>query len=70
VGVAFVVAREGRAVEAAALASYLAPRLAKYKIPKEFKVVESLPRTPYGKVVKGELRERYLHGLQSQKERS
>jgi len=38
---------------------FLATKLAKYKIPKEFVFVDSLPRTAYGKVVKGELAARY-----------
>jgi fatty-acyl-CoA synthase len=59
VGVAFVVAREGRPPAPEALAEFLARRLSRHKIPKEFVTVPSLPRTPYGKVVKGELRERY-----------
>src|SRR5947209_4064978 len=32
------------------LASYLAVRIAKYKVPKRFVFVDALPRTPYGKV--------------------
>ncbi len=43
-----------------ALADFLETRLAKYKIPREFVFVDALPRTPYGKVVKGELRDLYL----------
>ena len=42
------------------LAAFLEGRLAKYKVPREFVFVEALPRTPYGKVVKGELRDGYL----------
>ena len=58
VGVAFVVPSERRpTIEE--ITAFLAERLAKYKIPREIRFVESLPRTPYGKVVKGELRERY-----------
>ena len=61
VGVAFIVPADvetGRpTVEE--LTAFLAGRLAKYKIPREIRFVEGLPRTPYGKVVKGELRERY-----------
>jgi fatty-acyl-CoA synthase len=57
VGVAFVVAAEGEGVEAEELASFLAGRLARYKVPKRFVMVDELPRTPYGKVVKGELAE-------------
>jgi fatty-acyl-CoA synthase len=58
-GVAFVVARQGRNPSGAELANFLGTRLAKYKIPKEFIFVQSLPRTPYGKVVKSELKRSY-----------
>jgi fatty-acyl-CoA synthase len=53
VAVAFVV---GNDVTADDLAEYLTLRIAKYKVPKRFIFVDSLPRTPYGKVVKDELR--------------
>jgi fatty-acyl-CoA synthase len=55
--VAFVVAREGEALDADALGEHLLTRLARYKVPKEYRFVDGLPRTAYGKVVKGELRE-------------
>ena len=55
VGVAFVVARN---VSADDLGSYLTVRISKYKVPKRFVFVDALPRTPYGKVEKGKLRER------------
>jgi fatty-acyl-CoA synthase len=55
VGIAFVVPREGREVRADELAGFLSGRLARYKIPKRFIMVDELPRTPYGKVVKGDL---------------
>ncbi|HEX6099295.1 MAG TPA: AMP-binding protein [Thermoanaerobaculia bacterium] len=51
-GVAFVV---GTASEEE-LTRYLATRIAKYKVPRRFVRLETLPRTPYGKVVKEELR--------------
>ena len=60
VGVAFVVLRPGASANAEQLAEFLQGRLAKYKIPKEFVFRESLPRTPYGKVVKPELAAAYL----------
>lgn len=44
------------------LAAFVEARLAKFKVPRVFVVVESLPVTAYGKVVKGELRARYLEG--------
>ncbi len=65
VGVAFVVkcpGAGGAPATPASLSAFLEGRLARYKIPKEFVFVEALPRTPYGKVVKGELRDRYLRG--------
>jgi acyl-CoA synthetase (AMP-forming)/AMP-acid ligase II len=75
VGVAFIVRREEgeregkislkveevqRAAEAAELGAFVAARLAKYKVPREFVFVDALPRTPYGKVVKGDLRSLHL----------
>jgi fatty-acyl-CoA synthase len=55
VGVAFVVPAEGEEVTPEDLGQFVGDRLARYEIPKEFRVVDVLPRTPYGKVVKGEL---------------
>jgi fatty-acyl-CoA synthase len=60
VGVAFVVPGGPPPDD---LAEFLETRLAKYKVPREFVFVEALPRTAYGKVVKGELRERYLERM-------
>jgi fatty-acyl-CoA synthase len=57
VGVAFVVPAEGASPTAEEMAEFLGARLARYKIPKDFRFVDVLPRTPYGKVVKGELLE-------------
>ncbi len=51
VGVAFVVGN----VTAEELSNYLAARIAKYKVPRRFVFIETLPRTAYGKVVKAEL---------------
>ena len=59
VGVAFVVAAEGETVTPEDLGRFAGERLARYKIPKEFRVVDVLPRTPYGKVVKGDLVEEW-----------
>jgi fatty-acyl-CoA synthase len=59
VGIAFVVPGEEPPASEEVVA-FLEARLARYKVPREFVFVDVLPRTPYGKVVKGELRERYL----------
>ncbi len=63
VGVAFLVAGARRPADEE-LQAFLLERLAKYKLPRAFVFLETLPRTAYGKVVKGELRERWLaeHG--------
>jgi len=54
--VAFVVARPGAALEPAALDALCLERIARFKRPKVYCVVEALPRNSYGKVLKNELR--------------
>jgi fatty-acyl-CoA synthase len=56
VGVAFVVVRPGTCPTVDELSRHLEQRIARYKVPKQFKYVEALPRTPYGKVVKADLK--------------
>ncbi len=56
VGRAFVRPCPGAALDAAALRSFLLPRLAKYKIPVHVDLVTTLPRTGSGKVLKPALR--------------
>ena len=48
----FAVAKPGEAVEPAAVLAHAEARLAKYKRPREVIVVEALPRTANGKVVR------------------
>ncbi len=60
VGVAFVVRRDQENPSKEELAGFLAARLARFKIPRDFVFVEVLPRTPYGKVVKSGLAASYL----------
>lgn len=54
--VAFVVPASGAALDEADIGAFLASQLAKYKIPREYVVCESLPRTPTGKLAKTALR--------------
>ncbi|MDX8454559.1 AMP-binding protein [Mesorhizobium sp. VK9D] len=56
VGRAFVVLHPGRALDPAALAGHCATRIARYKVPKEFLAVLTLPRTASGKIQKHVLR--------------
>jgi fatty-acyl-CoA synthase len=58
VGVAFVVPVAGAELGPEELSVFLQSRLARYKLPKRYLVVDELPRTDYGKVVKAELLDR------------
>ncbi len=60
-GVAFVVAGAARVPTGDELQEFLLTRLAKFKVPKRWMFVDGLPRTPYGKILKPALRERYLN---------
>jgi fatty-acyl-CoA synthase len=59
-GVAFVVPLAPGSADAEALLGFLGERLARFKLPKEIVYLGELPRTAYGKVVKGDLRKRYF----------
>ena len=54
---AFVVLRAGSGADSETLKDFCRTRLAKYKVPAEIECIESLPRTPSGKVLKRILRE-------------
>jgi long-chain acyl-CoA synthetase len=56
---ALVVRRAGSNVEADELVAFAREHLAGYKLPRSVEFVEELPRTPTGKVLKRELRDRY-----------
>ncbi|WP_040825250.1 acyl-CoA synthetase [Nocardia jiangxiensis] len=54
---AFVVSRPGSSLDEAALAEFCRARLAKYKVPARIEFIDTLPRTPSGKVLKRVLRD-------------
>jgi long-chain acyl-CoA synthetase len=56
---ALVVVRPGSAPEPEELIAFARVRLAGYKLPRSVDFVDELPRTPSGKVLKRQLRERY-----------
>jgi len=58
--VAVVAPREGAIVTLDDLRSFAGERLARYKLPTRVEVVDILPRNPAGKVLKFELRERFV----------
>ena len=60
VGLALVVPRPGRAFDEERILAVCRERLARYKVPRRVQAVASLPLSPQGKVLKKELRRRYL----------
>jgi acyl-CoA synthetase (AMP-forming)/AMP-acid ligase II len=63
-GAACVVLREVGSVGGDELAAFLSARLAKYKVPKRWLILDALPRTAYGKVLENDLRERLMSARQ------
>jgi fatty-acyl-CoA synthase len=59
VGLMIVARKPSQTVSADELLQFCQGRLAKYKIPKRIEFVESLPYSPYGKVIKAELRRQW-----------
>jgi len=57
--VAFIIPRPGIAPDPKELDLHCRDHLASYKCPKEYRVVEDLPRTSTGKILKRVLRERW-----------
>ena len=60
VGVMIVACKPGQTANTDELLQFCAGRLAKYKIPKRVEFVESLPYSPYGKVIKAELKAKFV----------
>jgi long-chain acyl-CoA synthetase len=56
--VAFVVPQDGHTLDTAALDALCLQEIARFKRPKRYEVVSSLPKNNYGKVLKTELRQR------------
>jgi len=55
--IAFVVARPGESLDPAALDAVCLDRIARFKRPRAYRIVDSLPKNSYGKVLKTKLRE-------------
>ncbi|MGD9806003.1 MAG: AMP-binding protein, partial [Hyphomicrobiaceae bacterium] len=58
--IAFVVPRPGTTVATSALDQICLDNIARYKRPKGYRIVDTLPKNNYGKIVKMELREQLL----------
>ena len=59
---AVVVLRQGADASAEELISFCKERLARYKAPKSVEFAGTLPKTPSGKILKREIREKYWQG--------
>ena len=60
VGLMIVILKPGQTATESELLKFCDGRLARFKIPKRVVFADTLPYTPYGKVEKGKLREKYL----------
>ena len=63
VGRAYLIPRPGHAIDAPSVLAHCGARLAKFKVPVTVAVVEAIPRTASGKVLKHVLRERAREDL-------
>lgn len=70
VGAAFVVSHPGAGVEADDVIAYARTHLANYKVPRRVEIVDALPMTATGKVLKTELRDRARFGAHEGAEHS
>ncbi|MGD9975328.1 MAG: class I adenylate-forming enzyme family protein [Desulfatirhabdiaceae bacterium] len=57
---AFIIPAPDQSVDTAALKTYLKSNLSSFKVPKEFRIVDTLPKSPAGKILKRELRNQFV----------
>ncbi|HSM70035.1 MAG TPA: long-chain fatty acid--CoA ligase [Anaerolineales bacterium] len=60
VGLMIVACKQNQTVSADELLKFCSGRLAKYKIPKRIEFVDTMPYSPYGKVIKAELKKQWI----------
>ena len=60
--IAFLVPRAGHTLDVAALGPFLAEQLASYKRPREIRVIEAIPKSASGKILRRVLKAQYLAG--------
>jgi long-chain acyl-CoA synthetase len=58
--IAFIVPKPGQKIVPEELKTFLKSRLSPFKVPKEYIVVNELPKSPAGKILKRELKKQYL----------
>ena len=60
VGLMVVLLKPGQTAISKELQEFCRERLARYKVPKRVEFVDELPYSPYGKVIKAELRKMFI----------
>jgi long-chain acyl-CoA synthetase len=65
---AFIVPRDGKTIVPDDLKAYLKARMSPFKVPKQYVVVEELPKSPAGKILKREIRRRFAEEAKEAKE--
>jgi acyl-CoA synthetase (AMP-forming)/AMP-acid ligase II len=60
---AFVVTRDGQALVLEEMIEFCREKIAGYKIPRQLRLVQELPRNPSGKILKKELRKPFWEGV-------
>jgi long-chain acyl-CoA synthetase len=60
---AFITPKPGQKIVSEELKTFLKSRLSPFKVPKEYVVVNELPKSPEGKILKRELKKQYLKRL-------
>jgi long-chain acyl-CoA synthetase len=58
----FVLPKAGQVITPEALKSYLKSRLSSFKVPKDYVTVSEMPKSPAGKILKRELKKRFIDG--------
>jgi acyl-CoA synthetase (AMP-forming)/AMP-acid ligase II len=61
---AVVVLKEGTSATSEELIDFCKRRIARFKAPKSIEFADLLPKTPSGKILKRELREKYWAGME------
>jgi acyl-CoA synthetase (AMP-forming)/AMP-acid ligase II len=56
---AFIVPRKDQQIDPEALNNYLKTKLAPFKVPKEYILVEEMPKSGAGKILKREIRKQF-----------
>jgi long-chain acyl-CoA synthetase len=60
--VAFIVPKSGKTISNDALKAFMKVRLSSFKVPKEYVITSELPKSPAGKILKREIKKKFIDG--------